>query len=393
MEEETLLVGSERYIFKKTWDAECSEGEAPYAFSDELDDYTFWPYSGKLKALPGYEGNEDEFEDARIYLMIKDPKKLIKVPCTVWEEMSRIYMTDGNFNKYWRYISKRMYEGIRRSNPERKNILQREMNQKVELSLMETPFRTAKIGSSYTIEYEGRQADIEMQRQISKKASALDDNKIRYIFSNKDNLVHDKTCSWVSKIHYSEFGAMENFPEGREVCSSCKRKLYLRSMLGDDNIKHFQWYVRMFQQGSVSTNTIESLAMTHHAKLFMPVPDILQVKLGEDTWQISENGEHKFLLYHNNYSMVSDDERYITSGFHLQMEKPVSLPVILRYIEGYDWKKHLEAKKAQQVAEAALTAMPEAELEKGEKDIDLKQPKKSMWRRLFERIRKIIMGR
>lgn len=254
----------------------------PYAFSDELEGYTFWPYSGKLKALPGYEGNEDEFVDARIYLMIKDPKKLIKVPCTIWEEMGRIYMTAGNFNKYWRYISKRMYEGIRRSDPERKNILQREMNQKVELSLMETPFRTAKIGSSFTIEYEGRQADIEMQRQISKKASALDDHKIRYIFSNKDNLVHDKTCSWVSKIHYSEFGAAENFPEEREVCSSCKRKLYLRSMLGGDNIKHFQWYVRMFQQGSVSTNEIENLAMTCHAKLFMPTPDLLQVKLGEE---------------------------------------------------------------------------------------------------------------
>ena len=87
MEEETLPVGSERYIFKKTWDAECYEGEAPYAFSDELEGYTFWPYSGKLKALPGYTGNEENFEDARIYLMIKEPRKLIKVPCTVWEDM------------------------------------------------------------------------------------------------------------------------------------------------------------------------------------------------------------------------------------------------------------------------------------------------------------------
>ena len=43
-------------------------------------------------------------------------------------------------------------------------------------------------------------------------------------------------------------------------------------------------------------------------------------------------------------AMVSDEERYITSGFHPQKHHPPYLPGILEYIQAYDWQKHLEAK-------------------------------------------------
>lgn len=44
--------------------------------------------------------------------------------------------------------------------------------------------------------------------------------------------------------------------------------------------------------------------------------------------------------------MVSDEERYITSGLHPQKHHLPYLPGTLAYIQAYDWQKHLEAKHA-----------------------------------------------
>lgn len=44
--------------------------------------------------------------------------------------------------------------------------------------------------------------------------------------------------------------------------------------------------------------------------------------------------------------MVSDEERYITSGLHPQKHPPPYLQGILAYIQACDWQKYLEAKHA-----------------------------------------------
>lgn len=49
-------------------------------------------------------------------------------------------------------------------------------------------------------------------------------------------------------------------------------------------------------------------------------------------------------MYHNNYVMVGERERYFTRGIHLQKHYPLHLPGILAYIQTYDWRKHLEVK-------------------------------------------------
>lgn len=379
MRETTLQVGSERYNFIKNWDVEYYDDGIPYVFSDELSEYTFVPYLNGLKSVTGYEENRDAFEDVRIYLIIKESRKLIKVPCNVRQDTKTIYMTDGNFNKYWRYISKRLGAGRQWSAPEQTLVQQKDMNKNVDLTFVETPYRTARIGSDYMIKYQGHEVDIEIQRLMSKKASAMDDNKIRYVYSKKDNIVHDKTCQQVKKIHYRDFEAAARLPEERELCQYCKREIYIRSMIGDDN-KHFSWYVKMFQQGKVSLSIIEELAQVYHARLYMITLDLMQIKCGEDTWKIAVDKQLKYKLYHNNYVMVSEVERYITSDYHEQKNYPQTLYGILRYIERYDWKKHLEAKNTEQQVVEAVHEQPVVEDASGEN-------KQSVWRRILIRFR------
>ncbi len=343
---------SERYYFKLYWNEEQFSDSGKYVFCDELEGYTFVPYAGKLKDQQEYCENKETFEDARIYIIDSIADRLSKVPCNISEARQKIYLTEGNFNKYWRQISREIYKSAYKGNISDK-AAQAAINGMVDLSLMENPSRTARIGNYYTIEYKGREIDLEKQRMISKKASALDDNKIRFVYSKSDNLVHDKTCWQVAKIEYWDFGASEKLPQDREICQYCRRKIYVRNAIQNDT-KRFGWYMRFFENGRVSNKALESFLGSGEAKLHMVSVDELQVMYKEDTWLIRADGKGKYTLRHNNYVMINDHERYITSEFHKQKHYPPYLPGILLYIEGYDWHKHLETKNIEPKSTASL---------------------------------------
>lgn len=339
-----VKVDSERHHFMMYWNVAKYEDGARYVFCDELEDYTFYPYAGPLKEVPGYAEDKTAFEDVRIFLIINETGKLVKVPCNIVEAAKKIYINDGNFNKYWKLISENICRAIRRNrNVNSSEVPLVTMNERVELSLVENPSRSAKIGSNFTIEYEGRQIDIETQRLISKRASAMEDNRKRFIYAKSDHFVHDKSCQLVEKIKYWDFGALEELPEDRDFCPHCKRKILIRNAIKSDT-KRFAWYVRFFEKGRVSNRVLETFLSRTDVKLHMDSIDELIVKCNEDTWHIKMNSQGTYTLHHNNYMMVSEEERYITSGFHLQKYHPPYLPGILAYIQGYDWQKHLKAK-------------------------------------------------
>lgn len=120
-------------------------------------------------------------------------------------------------------------------------------------------------------------------------------------------------------------------------------KILIRNAIKSDT-KRFAWYVRFFEKGRISNRVLDNFLSGTDVKLHMESIDELIVKCNEDTWHIKTNSQGTYALYHNNYVMVSDEERYITSGFHLQKYHPSYLPGILAYIQGYDWQKHLKAK-------------------------------------------------
>ena len=308
---------------------------------DEIVEYTFFPYVDKLKEVPGYSECREEFEDSKIFIVNSATGKLIKIPCNIVEQRKQIYINEGNFNKYWSMISEGVCRGIRKC--ARTDVTQSMMNDKVNLSLVESASRTAGINNAYQIEYRGKEIDIETQRMISKRASALEDNRIRFVFAKNDNFVHDKSCELVEKIKYWNFDASEKLPEGREICPHCKKRLYVRNAIKMDT-KRFVWYIRFFDKGRASSRVVEKYLGSGKAELHMDSINKLQIKYNEDTWIIQMDKEGLCSLRHNNYVMVNEHERYITSGFHMQKYHPPYLPGILAYIDGYDWTKHLEAK-------------------------------------------------
>lgn len=370
---------SERNYFMMHWNVAQYDDGTRFVFCDELEDYTFHPYAGGLKEIPGYCDDKAAFEDVRIFLIINYSGKLVKVPCNIVEGFKKIYINEGNFNKYWKLISENICRGIRgRMNSN--EVTHASMNERVDLSLVETPSRTAAISSAFTIEYKGKEIDIETQRLISKRASALEDNRIRFVYAKSDNFVHDKTCVLVDKIKYWDFGASEELPADREVCSQCKKRLYIRNAIKSDT-KRFAWYLRFFEKGRVSNRVLEQFLCNNDVKLHMDSIDELIVKCNSDTWHIKMNAQGVYTLYHNNYVMVSEEERYITTGLHIQKHHPPYLPGILAYIAGYDWQKHLDSKQKVAVVEEMLeVAVEEFVSEKENLWIKLRQWLKRIFR-------------
>lgn len=344
MADACMKVDSERHHFIMYWNVAKYEDGTRYVFCDELEDYTFHPYVGPLKEIPGYSEDKTAFEDVRIFLVINATGKLVKVPCNIVEALKKIYINEGNFNKYWKLISENICRSIRRNGILNSNeVPQASMNERVNLALVENSSRSAEIGPGFTIEYKGKEIDIETQRMISKRASAMEDNRMRFVYAKNDQFVHDKSCQLVEKIKYWDFGALEELPEDREFCPHCKRRILIRNAIKYDT-KRFAWYQRFFEKGRVSNRVMENFLHDTDVTLHMDTIDELIVKCNEDTWHIKMDSQGTYSLYHNNYVMVSDAERYITSGFHPQKHHPPYLPGILSYIQAYDWQKHLDAK-------------------------------------------------
>jgi len=327
----------ERYYFTVYRNSERYEDGARLLFCDELGEYTFFPYAGGLKTIPEYCKNSADFGEAALLLWVERDKRFEKMFCKVMEEKKRIYITEAGFNRYWGMISTRIPS-----------------QDSCDLTLLTSPGKLPYVNEKGRIDYKSREIDIEVQRQVSRRANAMNDNKIRFVYAKSDHIVHDKTCRIAEQIPYWDFGALEDLPKDWELCKLCQRKIFIREAMGKDR-KHFPWYLIFFNKGHVGNSLLEHFLHEGQAKIYMPMVDEMEIKYKEDTWRIEMNRKEEFILYHNNYEMLDDKERCITDGFHEQKFSPNYLAGILGYIEGYDWRKHLGI----EVSEELVTEMPE----------------------------------
>lgn len=91
---------------------------------------------------------------------------------------------------------------------------------------------------------------------------------------------------------------------------------------------------------------------------------------------------------------TSPTERYITEGFHNQGIENASLLVLLRFIEGYSWKKHLQAeniKKEKQLEVQSISKICEI-IEKNEPvtDIGNMEIRAGIWFKIKNWVKKLL---
>ena len=176
------------------------------------------------------------------------------------------------------------------------------------------------------------------------RSSKMDNRRLRYAYSKKQMILHDKDCDLVRMIPDWEFDMVETIPKGMTICQKCYRRALIRSAVGDDS-KKMNAYVRFFDTIEASNSDLYMLLVEHHASIHWENPHTLTIKVNEDRWQIVHM-EQGNLLYHNNYYVLEDYSRHFLNDYHEQRVNGTQDFHHYSYIiSHYSWAEHVESMK------------------------------------------------
>lgn len=305
---------------------------------------TIIPYRGNLNS---YKDFQSEIIAAKIVITNELNYTSRSIQVYFCDRENKIYIAEKEFNHAWKGIAQSIFQSMKMQSyrtgepaPDYTAVEDR-----VDLSAYETESRKAVLEHG-EIRLVGKPVSQEQKQFMMKRSSAMDNKKLVYAYSAADGNVHDKACPLVKEISNSDFRASEHLPEGRILCTYCRMMMVVRRGCGDD-FKHYDWYKRFFRKGSIRVEAVEVLVDRYHARIRMEDPDTLWIKCGEEQWKLVLKEDKKVTLLHNNYTMISDTQRYISGGYHDQNPSNSLLMLhALRYIENYTWEGHLAAKAA-----------------------------------------------
>lgn len=114
-----------------------------------------------------------------------------------------------------------------------------------------------------------------------------------------------------------------------------------------DNYKFegYTKYARMFEEAKVPFHVKEMLFEKCGANVYNSGKYSITIKCRDDYWMIKKDKESgKYILLHNNYTMVSDTERIIDTNnlsYHVQAEYD-QMSAAIKYICNYSFEGHVE---------------------------------------------------
>ena len=221
----------------------------------------------------------------------------------------------------------------------------------VDLSLLNTETRKAEFKNGEFVFSAKDSHDLGR----SKLQSLRDNPDVLFMLDKKTNVLHDKSCKELDNVPFEDLEVFrgELFEEHR-FCRNCRDRLHIRLACGDD-FKHYSLYKRFFSDGGLSEVDIEYYITQYDFNMSFAGPNILQVKVNDDTWQIRKNSNKNYTLLHNNYSIADSGQRLIGNikNFHVQCQGK-SLEKIFDRICSYSYDKHLEAANNQVEENAEL---------------------------------------
>ena len=187
-----------------------------------------------------------------------------------------------------------------------------------------------------------------------RRARLMGNPRMLYAYSSKARTLHDRDCMRLGEIPDREFQMLSEFDDGMNTCPWCYRRALIRSGVGDDR-RHISAFERFFGEGHVLNAELYVLMIENKAQLKWISGNVVQIKVREDTWQISRTPEG-YRLWHNNYIRMDDGSRYFTNGFHPQTTHcwdSLSM-LLLEWVVSYSWEKHVEKCAPAECSEALV---------------------------------------
>lgn len=161
--------------------------------------------------------------------------------------------------------------------------------------------------------------------------------KIRFIYSKRLRVLHEKHCGYVKIITDDDLGYSEGYLTGMRQCPVCETDAYLR--LGAKDMESAKLYKKIFARCEVTPRQLRGMYVGFNMKTRVSAKG-LTIWHREDTWKVyllPEKGHVQLL--HNNYWVGENGERFFTKGFHVQnpAAADTDFEYAFRLIRNYDY--------------------------------------------------------
>lgn len=174
------------------------------------------------------------------------------------------------------------------------------------------------------------------------RSSKMDNAKMKYAYSKRKMIIHDKDCSLVKNIPNIEFEMLEKLDIGMKLCLVCYRSALIRNGI-EEGGKKIPSYLMFFKEIGATNKDLYTLLLRHEAKIKLMDGNTLRVQEKEDSWLIKKSKDSDE-LFHNNYIKLEGLSRYITSGYHSQAVFPKGrFQQLMQVILKYSWTDHVES--------------------------------------------------
>ncbi|MBQ5748904.1 MAG: hypothetical protein IIV87_01980, partial [Oscillospiraceae bacterium] len=111
-------------------------------------------------------------------------------------------------------------------------------------------------------------AAAEVSTARRRRDSLLGNRKMRYAYSAKKFVLHDRACRHVNAIRDEDFEMLSEFCLSMPLCEECFYTAVLRSAIDYDDEKYIDAYVNIFQRFGADTKELYRLLIENHARLF-----------------------------------------------------------------------------------------------------------------------------
>lgn len=166
----------------------------------------------------------------------------------------------------------------------------------------------------------------------------MSDQRIKYLYSKKDGIIHDKHCDNAKDILDEDLLWSEEYLPKLKPCPDCMIHAYV--IAGAKDPKEIETYLDFFERTKMTTEQIRNIYVENGMKTRISI-DTMTVWHKEDTWRIKSLPKKGHVqLYHNNYAVRANGVREFTQGFHIQslMCADTDIRYVLNIIKKYEYK-------------------------------------------------------
>ncbi len=353
-----IIGEKEQYLYEEKFKEEAKKYNVKvFVWGEDLIDRKLIVYADGLKELPEYGAIKHNLERCRIVQIDVNKNRNIRWAHALADMKSgNIYVSEQEINRTWRRIRKSVRLGIQKARQGGECPIEKPEDILV-LDHLVKKNRIPQMAEDGVITYRARELTDEEKHLISRRQSLLDNPQILYFYEEGGRCFHDKDCDEIKNIPLEKFQASREMPH-MEICPRCRRKIYFRTACYP-NTKQISVCSMIFSNYNVKIEKIRHLVVDCGMKFHATSTDELLVVGKEDTWIIKGLSERKPTLWHNNYVRISDSERYITEGFHIQKTAVGSFLQLFDYINGYSFEKHLDDEKKRRLANIASESVKE----------------------------------